>query len=76
METLTCALITAAALAGRYRAEARDNPKAGPGWLRMADRWSAVAANFAGDLVEAAGCQTLEGPAAPLPDHHARHGRS
>jgi len=76
MDRLTNALITAAALAGRYRAEARDNPGARPGWQRMADRWSAVVAQLAGDLVEAAGCQTQGVQPPPIPGHNARHGRS
>ena len=76
MTTLTEAMITAAALAGRYRHDAKAEPDRAGGWLKKADRWSAVAAKLAGDLVEAAGCQTLEVPAAPLPDHAARHGRS
>lgn len=74
MERLTNALITAAALAGRYRAEARENPGARPGWHRMADRWSAVAAQLAGDLVEAAAREELPPP--PIPDHGSERGRS
>lgn len=56
MTTLTEAMITAAALAGRYRLDAKAEPDRAGGWLRKADRWSAVAAKLAGDLVEAAGC--------------------
>lgn len=76
MSRLIEAMITAAALAGRYRQDARNEPDRAGGWLRKADRWSAVAAKLASDLVEAAGCQTQWEPAAPLPDHAARHDRS
>ncbi|MCX7585042.1 hypothetical protein [Phenylobacterium sp. 58.2.17] len=71
METLTTALIAAAVMAGRYRDDARRNPERAAGWERMADRWSVVASGLAGDLVEAARCQTLGGPAAPFPGHKA-----
>lgn len=71
METLTKALIAAAVMAGRYRADARANPDRAAGWERMADRWSTVARQLAGDLVGAAACQTLGGAAAPFPDHKA-----
>lgn len=53
METLTTALIAAAVMAGRYRADARANPDCAAGWERMADRWSVVASGLAGDLVKA-----------------------
>lgn len=75
MTTLIEAIITAAALAGRYRLDARENPTRSGGWLRKADRWSVVAARLAGDLVEAAGCQT--GPSRlSSPVTAARHDRS
>jgi hypothetical protein len=54
MDRLTNALITAAALAGRYRSDARIHPDRAAGWERMADRWSAVAARLSSDLARAA----------------------
>ncbi len=57
METLTTALIAAAVMAGRYRADARANPDRAAGWERMADRWSLVASGLAGDVVKAAARQ-------------------
>lgn len=76
METLTKALIAAAVMAGRYRADARANPERAAGWERMADRWSTVVGQLVGDLAEAAGCQTQEIQPPPFPGHKAWHGRS
>jgi len=76
MTTTIEALITAAALAGRYREDARENPDCAGGWNRSADRWHAVATRLAGDLVEAAGCQTPWFPPPPSPVTVARRDRS
>lgn len=76
MTTTIEALITAAALAGRYREDARENPDCAGGWERSADRWHAVVTRLAGDLVEADARQTRNRARLPSPVTVARRDRS